>query len=145
MGDRTSKVFLFDNDIWLYCDNVSFKDGIWRGWIMNGAWHLVYNTLDKSLKAYKGSDERGKPVIEYTANLTWMCDRGQDTGDGWDYNRVIADAEQRYKANEPTNDVIGVDKDFKLYQKLKAKYENDNEYDLYLELREKYEDDEIPF
>ena len=96
MGDRTSKVFLFDEDIWLYCNSVSFKDGIWRGWVMNGAWHLVYNTLDKSLKAYKGSDERGKPVTEYTANLTWMCDRGQDTGDGWDYNRVIAEAKQRY-------------------------------------------------
>ncbi len=27
MGDRTSKVFLFDEDIWLYCNSVSFAKG----------------------------------------------------------------------------------------------------------------------
>ena len=142
-----SKVFLFDTSGWLYCSDVSFQNGMWRGWVENGAWHLVYNTMDKSLQAYRNSaDERADflPVTESKTTLTWMCDRGQQT-DGRDYNQVIADAEQRYKANEPTNDVIGVDKNFALYQKLKAKYENDDEYDLYLELREKYEDDGIPF
>jgi len=143
----TSKVFLFDKHNWLYCSDVSFKDGVWRGWVVNGAWHLVYNTTDKSFKCYRNNaDEQALdflPITEVTATLTWMCDRGQ--GNGRDYNEVIADAAQRYKANEPTNDVIGVDKNFALYQKLKAKYENDDEYDLYLELREKYEDDGIPF
>jgi hypothetical protein len=141
-----SKVFLFDSTGWLYCSDVSFEYGVWRGWVENGAWHLVYNTVDNSIKSYRDSaDERADylPVTESKTTLTWMCDRGQ--GNGRDYNEVIADAEKRYNAKEPTNDVIGVDKNFALYQKLKAKYENDDQYDLYLELREKYEDDGIPF
>lgn len=136
----TSKVFLFDEDSWLYCSDVTFKDGIWRGWVENGAWHLVYNTVDKSLKAYNGPAERGEPVTESNATLTWMCDP-----QGLGYNEVIAIARVRYIAKESANFEIGPDKNFALYQKLKAKYENDDEYDLYLELREKYEDDEIPF
>jgi hypothetical protein len=139
----TRKVFLFDEHDWLYCSDVSFKDGVWRGWVVNGAWHLVYNTVDKSLKCYRDSaDERADylPINEYTATLTWMCDP-----QGRGYNSVIADAAQRYRANESAVVEIGIDKNFALYQKLKAKYENDDEYDLYLELREKYEDDGVPF
>lgn len=139
----TSKVFLFDEDSWLYCSDVTFKDGIWRGWVENGAWHLVYNTVDKRLKCYRDSaDERVDylPVTERNATLSWMCDP-----QGLGYNEVIAIARVRYIAKESANFEIGPDKNFALYQKLKAKYENDDEYDLYLELREKYEDDEIPF
>jgi hypothetical protein len=140
----TSKVFLFDKHNWLYCSDVSFKDGVWRGWVVNGAWHLVYNTVDKSFKCYRDSaDERADylPINEDTATLTWMCDPVK----GCNYDKVIADAEIRYEENEPAVFEIGVDKNFALYQKLKAKYENDDEFDLYLELREKYEDDGIPF
>lgn len=142
----TSKVFLFDKHNWLYCSDVSFKDGVWRGWVVNGAWHLVYNTVDNSIKSYRDRDDERLdylPMNEYTATLTWMCDPVNDRG----YNKVIADAAQRYKANEPAVFEIGVDENFALYQKLKAKYENDDKYksDLYLELREKYEDDGIPF
>lgn len=139
----SSKVFLFDDNNWLYCSDVSFKDGVWRGWVVNGAWHLVYNTVDESFKCYHDSaDERADylPINEDTATLTWMCDP-----QGRDYNSVIADAAQRYRANESAVVEIGIDKNFALYQKLKAKYENDDEYDLYLELREKYEDDGVPF
>jgi hypothetical protein len=140
----TSKVFLFDEHNWLYCSDVSFKDGVWRGWVVNGAWHLVYNTVDKSFKCYRDSAEERNgwnPVTQRTTVLTWICDPVK----GGNYNKVIADAEQRYKASEPAVVEIGVDKNFALYQKLKTKYENDDEYDLYLELREKYEDDGIPF
>ena len=139
-----SKVFLFDKDYWLYCSDVAFKDGVWRGWVENGAWYLVYNTKTKLLESYQSAEENRlgwKPVTSQTGELTWMCDP-----QGHGYNEVIAIARVRYLAKEPANFEIGPDKDFALYQKLKAKYENnDNEYDLYLELREKYEDDGIPF
>jgi hypothetical protein len=41
----TRKVFLFGDDNWLYCSAVSFHDGIWRGHVENGYWHLVYNSI----------------------------------------------------------------------------------------------------
>lgn len=74
--------------------------------------------------------------------MVWACDPNTESHE---YNQVIQNARERYAAGEPANFDIGSDKDFELYQKLKAKYENDDEYDLYLELREKYDDDEIPF
>jgi hypothetical protein len=139
----TSKVFLFDKQNWLYCSGVSFKEDVWRGWVENGAWHLVYNTIDKSFKCYRDSaDERADylPINERTATLTWMCDPIKGN-----YNAVIADAKQRYENQEQPTAEIGPDRDYELFLKLKAKYENDNEYDLYLELKERYDDDEVPF
>jgi len=137
----TNKVFLFDNHNWLYCSAVSFKDGVWRGWVENGCWHLVYDTIDKSFKCYRDSAEERNgwnPVIQGTIELTWICDpiKGR-------YNTVIEDAKQRYENQEQPAAEIGPDRDYELFLKLKAKYENDDEYDLYLELKERY--DEVPF
>lgn len=138
-----SKVFLFDDHGWLYCSDVSFKDGVWRGWVENGCWHLVYNTENQSLKAYEGAGQERNdwaPVTERTATLTWIGDPIKGN-----YNTVIEDAKQRYENREQPVAEIGPDRDYELFLKLKAKYENDDEYDLYLELKERYEDDGIPF
>jgi hypothetical protein len=141
----TKKVFLFGNDNWLYCSAVSFHDGIWRGHVENGYWHLVYNSIANIFEAYKSEEEEKlgwKPVNEGNAILTWICDPQGDY-----YNSVISNAKMRYKDEEPANFTIGPDKDLELYQKLKSKYEDNDEYDLYLELRDKYEDndDGVPF
>jgi hypothetical protein len=144
----TSKVFLFDNHNWLYCSGVSFKDGVWRGFVENGAWHWYYDSKTSEQRAYANeqSENRGQePVTVSTTTLLWACDVPVSKSGRNDYNSVIARAEELYKSNEPSNFNIGPDKSFELYQKLKAKYENDDEYDLYLELCEKYEDDGIPF
>lgn len=30
-----SKVFLFENDHWLYCSDVTEEDGVYNGWVVN--------------------------------------------------------------------------------------------------------------
>jgi len=138
------KVFLFNDDNWLYCSNVTLKDGVYHGWVENGCWHMVYNTVTGSLKSYRdAADARNNclPLNEYTTELTWMCVPCYG-----DYNEVIEDAKRRYENKELASEVIGPDRDYERYLKLKEKYKNVDEYELYLDLKEKYEnDDEVPF
>ena len=96
-----SKVFLFDEHSWLYCSDVAHKDGIWTGWVENGAWFLHFDENTSTLQAYNGRGEKNigwKPVTESKAKLVWACDKN-----GIGYNSVIADAEERYKAGEEAN------------------------------------------
>ena len=96
-----SKVFLFDKHSWLYCSDVTHKDGIWAGWVENGAWYLDFDGNTNTLQAYNGRGEKNigwKPVTESKAELTWACDPA-----GFGYNSVIADAQERYKSGEEAN------------------------------------------
>jgi hypothetical protein len=96
-----SKVFLFDGHTWLYCTNVRLKEGVYNGWVENGAWHLFYDTKTKLLESYGGAGEKrhgNKPVSSLTCELTWM---GNLKGTG--YNSVIENAKERYKAGEEAN------------------------------------------
>jgi hypothetical protein len=115
----TYKVFLFDSDNWLYCSDVTFEDGVYHGWVENGAWHLMYDT---KLEGWFACHSRAAAdslvaVTKGYKKLTWACDPGK----GFDYTTVINDARERYAAGEPA--------DFKL------KPEPVNELD----------DDEVPF
>ena len=97
-----SKVFLFDEQSWLYCSDVTHKNEIWTGWVENGAWFLHYDEKYEILKAYKDASEKRlgwKPVTESKVKLTWACDKSKVFG----YNYVIADAEERFKAGEESN------------------------------------------
>lgn len=96
-----SKVFLFGEHSWLYCSDVTHKNGIWTGWVENGAWYLHFDENTSTLQAYQGAGEKTngwKPVTESKVKLTWACDPV-----GFGYNSVITDAETRYKAGEETN------------------------------------------
>ena len=85
------KVFLFDNIQWLYCEDVTLKDGVYKGHVINGLWYMkadtVNNTVDTSID-----------VLE--SKLIWACDPFKAL---FDYNSVIADAKERYAAGEPAN------------------------------------------
>ena len=86
-----SKVFLFGSGHWLYCSDVTFKDGIYRGWVVNGAWKMTADTAKDTLSSVNGS---------YANKLSWACDPNVT---GWGYNEVINDAEQRYEGGELPN------------------------------------------
>jgi len=106
-----SKVFLFDEHNWLYCSEVRLKDGVYTGWVENGAWHLVYDTKTKILESYRSAGDKRhsrKPVTSWTGELIWMCYPNR-----FGYNEVIADAEERYKSGEEA--------DYSLYSIEKAK------------------------
>jgi hypothetical protein len=97
----TGKVFLFDNDHWLYCSDVTLEDGVYHGWVKNGAWHLMYDT---KLEGWFACESRAAAnslvaVTKGYKKLAWACDPGK----GGDYNTVIADAQERYAAGEPAD------------------------------------------
>ena len=97
-----SKVFLFGEQGWLYCNTLSFRDGVYRGNVINGAWHLSYDTKTKSLKCYNNREEERVgwvPITESVKELSWAC--GQLKGRG--YTEVINNAEERYKNGEKAN------------------------------------------
>jgi len=96
-----SKVFLFDRDSWLYCSDVSHKDGIWTGWVENGAWFLHFDENTGVFKACNGRGSLNTPVTERNSELTWACDKT-----GFHYNDVIENARKRYEAGEDANFVI---------------------------------------
>jgi hypothetical protein len=131
-----SKVFLFGEHGWLYCSDVRLKDGVYSGWVENGAWHLVYDTKTKLLESFQTAEEKRlgyKPVTSGTCDLTWMCyPQGK-----W-YNEVITNAEERFKAGEKANYSLDL---------VKKKTAEDKDYELYLKLREKFDPgyDEVPF
>jgi hypothetical protein len=131
-----SKVFLFGEHSWLYCSDVRLKDGIYSGWVENGAWHLIYDTKTNLLESHQGAGEKRlgyKSVTSWTGELTWMC-----YPQGIGYNEIIENAKDRYKAGEKANYSL---------EPIKKKTKEDKDYDLYLKLREKFdpEYDEVPF
>lgn len=139
-----SKVFLFGDDMWLYCTNVTLENGVYHAHVENGYWHLMYDTDLEAWFACHSREAADSLVVENKgkAKLRWACDPCKNS---LDYNTVIEDARQRYMHDEPANYVLN-DSDYQHYLKLKAKYENqDDEYDLYLELRERFEENEVPF
>ena len=97
----TSKVFLFDDDNWLYCRDVTLKDGVYHGWVENGAWHLMYDTSHEGWLACRSraAADNLVAVTKGYKKLTWACDPGK----GRSYNDIIEDAKQRYAAGEPAN------------------------------------------
>lgn len=115
-----SKVFLFDKQTWLYCSNVAYKDGVWTGWVENGAWYLHFNETTGILKVCIDRRSLKNPVTVSKAKLTWACDPFKSL---FDYRSVIVDAEARYKVGEHAN--------YKLTKKKKS-------------VKEDY-DDEVPF
>lgn len=99
----TSKVFLFDKGGWSYCSDVRLKDGVYSGWVVNGAWYLVYDTKTKVLDSYRDAGEKRNgyvPVTSWTVELTWMCYPYKAL---FDYNSIIEDAKKRYNKGEEAN------------------------------------------
>lgn len=116
-----TKVFLFENDHWLYCSDVTEEDGVYHGWVVNGAWHLMYDTKLEgwfACHSRKAADSLVAVTKGYK-KLSWACDPFKNL---FDYNSVITDARERYAAGEPANYELKPD----------PVYEND-------------EEDEVPF
>lgn len=113
-----TKVFLFENDHWLYCSDVTEEDGVYHGWVVNGAWHLMYDTKLGGWFACR-SRAAADSLVAVTKGykeLVWACDPSQAL---FDYNAVIADARERYAAGEPA--------DYELKPELVDKLEDDEE------------------
>ena len=87
----TSKVFLFNTGVWLYCSEVTFKDGVYHGYVVNGAWEMTADTTKDTLSHAHGT---------HNAKLTWVCNPNEMSRD---YNGVIANAKARYEDGEPAN------------------------------------------
>ena len=85
-----TKVFLFEDDKWLYCDDVSLEDGVYRASVINGNWTAWIDTVNSTVKSSQHTQE---------SQLIWACDPGK----GFDYNAVIEDAKKRYAAGEPAD------------------------------------------
>lgn len=104
----TGKVFLFGNNNWLYCSDVSYNNGTWRGWVVNGNWHLMYDTKLKGLFACIDAAHANSlvAVTKSREELTWACDVNLKHVGRWYYNDVIQDAQTRYENGEPANYVI---------------------------------------
>lgn len=98
----SSKVFLFDEQSWLYCSNVTHKNGIWTGDVVNGSWYLHFDENTGILKACQGRNIKN-PVTESKVKMTWACDKSEEV---FGYNAVIADAEDRYREGEEANYVL---------------------------------------
>jgi hypothetical protein len=99
------KVFLFDDDNWLYCSDVTLEDGIYHGWVVNGGWHLMYDT---KLEGWFACHSRAAAdslvaVTKGRKKLTWACDPFKSL---FDYNSVIGAARERYAAGESANYVL---------------------------------------
>lgn len=97
-----TKVFLFDNDQWLYCRDATLEDGVYHGWVENGAWHLMYDT---NLEGWFACHSRAAAdslvaVTKGSKKLTWACDPVKSL---FDYNSVIENARERYLSGEPAN------------------------------------------
>lgn len=89
----TYKVFLFDDDRWLYCENVSFEDGVYHGTVINGNWHLMYDTKLRGLFACysRTAADSLVAVSKNYSELIWACDPQRAL---FDYNVVIEEAKK---------------------------------------------------
>lgn len=117
-----SKVFLFDG-VWLYCSDVKMKDNVYSAWVNNGAWHLFYYTETNIGECFRDESEKRaawSPVTTWTRKLTWACYPEKSS---FDYNSVIEEAKERYKAGEEANYSLEPIK----------------------KIEEDYDDDEVPF
>lgn len=96
------KVFLFENVHWIYCSDVTFEDGVYHGEVINGNWHLMYDTTLEEWTACKSRKHADSLVAVSSgkSRLVWACDPFKAL---WDYNTVIEDALKRYVAGEPAN------------------------------------------
>ena len=100
MSQNAYKVFLFEDDTWLYCDYVSLEDGVYRASVINGNWNAWIDTVNNTVKSSQHTQE---------SQLIWACDPGKTVdlikafGKGFDYNEVIEDARRRYKSGEPAD------------------------------------------
>jgi hypothetical protein len=88
----TSKVFLFENDHWLYCSDVTVEDGVYHGWVVNGAWEMW--ATDTTVKSRQHTHE---------TKIVWACDPNTMSRD---YNGVIDNAKARYELGEPADYVL---------------------------------------
>ena len=84
----STKVFLFEDDHWLYCSDVTLEDGVYHGRVINGAWNAWIDPANNTVKSNQHSQE---------AKLIWACDPHQNL---FDYNAVISDARVRYESGE---------------------------------------------
>ncbi len=96
------KVFLFEPESWLYCSDVTLEDGVYHGEVINGNWHLMYDT---ELKGWFACHSRAAAdslaaITKGYKKLTWACDPSKVI---FNYNTVIEDAKKRYIAGEPAN------------------------------------------
>jgi hypothetical protein len=112
------KVFLFDNDNWLYCEDVTFEDGVYHGRVINGNWHLMYDTKLEGWFACRNREAADSlvAVTKGHRKLTWVTDPYKPL---FNYNDVLEEAKERYKAGEPAN--------FELKEEHVIEY--DDEYD----------------
>jgi uncharacterized GH25 family protein len=91
-----SKVFLFDDDHWLYCSDVNYQNGVWSGHVENGNWHLRF---DENTGISEACQSYPVTIVENT-KMVWACDPFKAI---FNYNTVIEDAKKRYIAGEPAN------------------------------------------
>lgn len=99
------KVFLFEPDSWLYCENVSFENGVYHGWVINGGWHLMYDTKIEGFFACYSREAADSLVAVTKGNrkLVWACDPFKKL---FDYNIVIEGARVRYARGELANYIL---------------------------------------
>lgn len=91
----TTKVFLFDSDIWLYCDDLSYDgNGCYQGHVINGNYSIVIDTVVNVVNHDYGTHE---------SKLVWACDPFKSL---FDYNSVIQNVKERYETGEPANYVL---------------------------------------
>ena len=110
-----AKVFLFENNVWLYCSGLLYDGyGCYEGRVINGNYDIVIDTVVNVV-----NHGHGKHGGTHEAKLIWACDPHRAL---FDYNSVIEDAKKRYATGEPANYEL----------KPKPIYEDD-------------EEDEIPF
>jgi len=102
------KVFLFEDNKWLYCGDVSY-DGhsCYEGRVINGEYNIVIDTAVNVVNHAHGTNE---------AKLVWACDPSHVL---FDYSSVINDARERYAAGEPA--------DYELKHQPEIEEDDDNE------------------
>lgn len=88
-----TKVFKLNNQ-WLFCSDVSYSDGVYRGFVVNGNWKFIYDENRKELHVL------GSPLGDdiYDVQKIWACDPY-----GGNYNSVIENANKRYEEGEQPN------------------------------------------
>lgn len=97
------KVFLFDDQTWLYCEGVKHKDNIWSGWVINGNWFLHFDEKTAVLKVCNSASIKNPVTESVGRKLTWACDPYKTL---FDYTDVIEDAKKRYEAGDEANYVL---------------------------------------
>lgn len=109
-----SKVFLFNKDHWIYCNNVRHIDNVWSGWVVNGAYYMIYDEVTLELSTYQSKSNVVPETVSENIRLTWACDNNSSR---YDYQTVICYADKEYES--------GVPADFELTEPEKTKYEDE--------------------